>query len=356
MATNSGVDVANSGSDINIYSMIHNLAEMVKQLDKKNAILHGLWTQTRDDLEKLTANYNQRTKADKSKISAVCTQVSKDIFSDTMKDFVKNLTLTELTDSVTQNIFNTQNIIQFEEKIEEIVDRKSDSIIERIKDDLEVEDSDSEESSSDDSEAETPQPDVQQQQSYQDTNDTLKNKLQTIEEKLQDFSDSRTNRTLLISRIGLKQTAEDIVNSKSANIWPVIVQEFSRRGIAFLLLGAADIRIFKNGSVRICYGTQFAIRRAIYQLKCFINSLKRQQQNRFYSELYTMIKNITYSILTPKRFQHIRAELQLIANDHKRRGDWSRFEFMLQRKNGVKILVLRGYLRNQSGFVDIIQS
>ena len=353
MATISGVDFANSGSDINIYSMIHNLAEMVKQLEKKNAILHGLWTRTRDDLEKLTAQYNQRTQEDKSKISAVCTQVSKDLFSDTMKDFLKNLTMTELIDSVTQNIFNTKNKIQFEEKIEEIVDRKSESIIERIKDNLEVEDSDSEESSSDESDVETPQTDAQQQQNYQDTNDTLKNKLQSIEEKLQDFSDSRTNRTLLLSRIGLKQTAEDIFVSKSANIWPVIVQEFSRRGIAFLLVAAVDIRIFKNGSVRICYGTQFAIRRAIYQLKCFINSLKRQRQNRFYSELYTMIKNITYSVLTPKRFQHIRGKLQLIANDHKRRGNWSRFEFVLQRKNGVKMIVLRGYLRNQSGFVDI---
>ena len=353
MATISGVDFANSGSDINIYSMIHNLAEMVKQLEKKNAILHGLWTRTRDDLEKLTAQYNQRTQEDKSKISAVCTQVSKDLFSDTMKDFLKNLTMTELIDSVTQNIFNTKNKIQFEEKIEEIVDRKSDSIIERIKDNFEVEDSDSEESSSDESDVESPQTDAQQQQTYQDTNDTLKNKLQSIEEKLQDFSDSRTNRTLLLSRIGLKQTAEDIFVSKSANIWPVIVQEFSRRGIAFLLVAAVDIRIFKNGSVRICYGTQFAIRRAIYQLKCFINSLKRQRQNRFYSELYTMIKNITYSVLTPKRFQHIRGKLQLIANDHKRRGNWSRFEFVLQRKNGVKMIVLRGYLRNQSGFVDI---
>ena len=353
MATISGVDFANSGSDINIYSMIHNLAEMVKQLEKKNAILHGLWTRTRDDLEKLTAQYNQRTQEDKSKISAVCTQVSKDLFSDTMKDFLKNLTMTELIDGVTQNIFNTKNKIQFEEKIEEIVDRKSESIIERIKDNLEVEDSDSEESSSDESDVETPQTDAQQQQNYQDTNDTLKNKLQSIEEKLQDFSDSRTNRTLLLSRIGLKQTAEDIFVSKSANIWPVIVKEFSRRGIAFLLVAAVDIRIFKNGSVRICYGTQFAIRRAIYQLKCFINSLKRQRQNRFYSESYTMIKNITYSVLTPKRFQHIRGKLQLIANDHKRRGNWSRFEFVLQRKNGVKMIVLRGYLRNQSGFVDI---
>ena len=217
---------------------------------------------------------------------------------------------------------------------------------------MEVENSDSE-SSSDETDAESLQPDVQQQQNFQDINDTFKNKLQTIEEKLQDFSDARTNRTLLISRIGLKQTAEDIDNSKRANIWSVMVQEFSRRGIAFLLVGAVDIRTFKNGSVRICYGTQFAIRRAIYQLKCFINSLKRQRQNRCYSELYTMIKNITFSILTPKRFQHIRAKLQSIANDYKRRGDWSRFEFVLQRKNGVKILVLRGYLRSQSGFVDI---
>ena len=352
MATNSGVDFTNYGCDTNIYSMIQNLTEMVKHLEKKNTILHGLWTQTRYDLEKLTAHYNLRIQEDKNTISAACAQIAKDLFSDTIKDFFKNRTVTELTDSVTQNIFNTQNKSQFEEKIEEIVDRKSDAIIGRFKDNLEVENSDSE-SSSDETDAESLQPDVQQQQNFQDINDTFKNKLQTIEEKLQDFSDARTNRTLLISRIGLKQTAEDIDNSKRANIWSVMVQEFSRRGIAFLLVGAVDIRTFKNGSVRICYGTQFAIRRAIYQLKCFINSLKRQRQNTFYSDLYKMIKNITFSILTPKRFQHIRSKLQLIANENKRRGDWSRFEFMLQRKNGVKILFLRGYLRNQSGFVDI---
>ena len=264
MATNSGVDFTNYGSDTNIYNMIQNLTEMVKHLEKKNTILHGLWTQTRDDLEKLTAHYNLRIQEDKNTISAACAQVAKDLFSDTIKDFFKNRTLTELTDSVTQNILNTQNRSQFEEKIEEIVDRKSDAIVEKIRDNLEVENSDSE-SSSDETDAESFQPDVQQQQNYQDINDTLKKKIQTIEEKLQDFSDSHTNRTLLISRIGLKQTAKDIDNSKIANIWSVIVQEFSRRGIAFLVVGAVDIRIFKNGSVRICYGTQFAIRRAIYQ-------------------------------------------------------------------------------------------
>ena len=347
MATISGVDLSTSTkenySNKELLIMIKKLADSVQLLEKKNSILHGLWSQSRVDLEKQTALFKMRTGEE---ITAICSQLC----SDFLKNFFKDLSLTELTDRVTENIFTTQNKIQLEEKIEEIVDRKSDYTIERIKDILEQEESDSEESSNDESDAESPQPELERQQNFQDTNDTLKNKLQSIEEKLQDFSDSRISRTLLISRIGLKQMAEGIGNS---NIWPIIGQEFPRRGIAFLLVAVVDIRIFKNGSVRICYGTQFAIRRAIYQLKCFINSLKRQRQNRFYSELYTMIKNITYSVLTPKRFQHIRGKLQLIANDHKRRGNWSRFEFVLQRKNGVKMLVLRGYLRNQSGFVDI---
>ena len=351
MATKSGVDLVNSTKE-NYYSnkelfiMINKLAESVQLLEKKNSILHGLWSQSKVDLEKQTALFKMRTGEE---LTAICTQLC----SDFLKNFFKDLSLTELTDRVTENIFMTQNKIQLEEKIEEIVNRKSDSTIERIKDFLDQEESASEESSNDESDTESSQSELEQQQNYQDMDDTLKNKLHSIEEKLQDFADSRISRTLLVSRIGLKQTAEGISNS---NIWPVIVQEFSRRGIAFLLVGAVGVRLFKNGSVRIGYGTQFAIRRAIYQLKCFINSLKRQRQNRVYSELYTMIKNITYSILTPKRFQHIRSKLQMIGNDHKRRGDWSRFEFLLQRKNGVKILVLRGYLRHQSGFVDIIQS
>ena len=35
MATNSGVDFTNYGSDTNIYNMIQNLTEMVKHLEKK---------------------------------------------------------------------------------------------------------------------------------------------------------------------------------------------------------------------------------------------------------------------------------------------------------------------------------
>ena len=92
----------------------------------------------------------------------------------------------------------------------------------------------------------------------------------------------------------------------------------------------------------------------MFDLKWFLNNLRKQAKNRFYTAIYALIRRMTFSVLTPSRYQVQRCTLQKIANEHKSKGDWKAFDFFLQRySSGDKNLVLRGFLRHQPGFVDI---
>ena len=334
-------------SDTDLQAMILYLYNKVQTLEKKNTVLHGLWMKTREETEKQT-------------------ELLREVCKGTLKEFFDNLNqyldFTEITERVTECIFKDQNNSLLDQKLLALMEKKSDTLIrERIEAEviLEQEESDLEDSSCGESEAGSHQsnleePQQQRHQDYQDSIRTLKATQEKIISQMQNFSDSLDSKTLLINKIGLKKTAGDLLNSKNPNIWPVIVHEFCIRGIAFLLDGAMDVQLFKNGSVKIRYGAKFRIRNAMYDLKWFLNNLRKQAKNRFYSAMYALVRRMTYSVLTPSRYQVQRCTLQKIANEHKSKGDWKGFDFFLQRdSSGDKNLFLRGFLKHQPGYVDI---
>ena len=94
------------------------------------------------------------------------------------------------------------------------------------------------------------------------------------------------------------------------------------------------------------------------QLSCQLScqwSCQLSCQCPWFAKISELTQNLTFSILTPRRFQLQRSSLQKIANQNKRNGNWTSFEYLLKQKpSGEKFLVLRGFLKNQPGqFIDI---
>ena len=196
---------------------------------------------------------------------------------------------------------------------------------------------------------------IQEQQDPHPSVVQLKERQDKILRHLQNHSDDRDSKTLVLNKIGMKHIAMHIYNNKVTNIWPIMEYQLARRGLSFLLQGCTDIKIFRNGSVRIRYDAQFRIRKSIFDLKWFLYNLKKCQKYPNFVEIWKLTKSLTFSILTPSRFQAQRSELQKIANFHKNNLSWGSFEFLLMKDSaGEKSLVLRGFLKDKSGqYVDI---
>ena len=104
----------------------------------------------------------------------------------------------------------------------------------------------------------------------------LKARQEMILQHLQNHSNNRDSKTLVLKKIGMKHIAMQIYN-KVTNIWPVMEYQFARRGLSFLPRGCTMYRhkILRNGSVRIWYDAQFRIRNSIFDLKWFLYNLNK---------------------------------------------------------------------------------
>ena len=296
MAANLGLQEDNLAVKMNtllfdaLFNTIKSVTDHVKMLDRKCSILNGLWETTRDELNVAQAEISKmKCKNDPSQL-------------------VNEQDLAESHDRYPEDPPSSVQCAQLPES-QPLLNSDSVSILKANQD--------------------------------------------RILHQLQNYSDARDSKTLVINKIGMKKVAMQVYDL--TNIWPVMTQELSKRGLEFLLFGCNDIRIFKNGSLRIRYDSHFKMKNAILNLKRFVYNIKKNAENPWFAKVYELTKNLTFSILTPRRFQLQRASLQRIANNNKKNGNWISFEYLLKQKpSGEKFLVLRGFLQNQPGqFVDI---
>ena len=98
--------------------------------------------------------------------------------------------------------------------------------------------------------------------------------------QLQNISDARDSKTLVmvINQIGMKKVAIQVCDL--TNIWPVIAQK-----------------------LRIRYDFWFKIKNAILNLKWFVHNIKKNTENPWFAKISELTQNLTFSILTPRRFQ-----------------------------------------------------
>ena len=167
------------------------------------------------------------------------------------------------------------------------------------------------------------------------------NKLKTqqvkFSDKLQDLTDSVSEKTLILSNIDLKIPAN--IRCSKVSVIPFIANCLRVRGLDFLLLGCIDIHLFKKGTLKISYDTPFRLKRAIQQLRWLRKNVKCQ-----------VTRKMIFSQSTPSHYIRDRRILQKIGICLKNEGLWTHFDFVMKWIDpDHKVLLLKGWLvRNET--------
>ena len=173
----------------------------------------------------------------------------------------------------------------------------------------------------------------------------LKTKQAKLSYKLENLTDSVSEKTLILSNIDLKIPAN--VKASNVSVFPFISNCLRALGLDFLILGYMDIHLYRKGTLKIIYDTPYRLKRAIQQLQWLRKNFKLASHSL--PQCHVVSKMI-FSQSTPTHYNRDGHTLQKIVIRFKNEGLWTHFDCVLRWIDPYhKVLLLRGWgVRNQT--------
>ena len=174
----------------------------------------------------------------------------------------------------------------------------------------------------------------------------LQQEIKRLSSKLQDYTDSIEEKTLIISKLNISPKIAKL-NHHCWDFWPKITELLRARGLDFLLVGAADIFLYKRGTLKIQYDNKFRLRKNIQELRWMRRNIATVAHTDFQ---YRIIKKMCFSQFTRSELNSQRQMLQKIGSKFKQHGRWSSFDFVRRILGGERTLLIRGSRNGKSDF------
>ena len=174
----------------------------------------------------------------------------------------------------------------------------------------------------------------------------LQQEIKRLSSKLQDYTDSIEEKTLIISKLNISPKIAKL-NHHRWDFWPKITELLRARGLDFLLVGAADIFVYKRGTLKIQYDHKFRLRKNIQELRWMRRNIATVAHTDFQ---YRIIKKMCFSQFTAPEFNSQRQILQKIGSKFKQQERWNSFDFVRKILGGERTLLIRGSRNGKPDF------